>query len=305
MSSVNVVVTGASGFLGTRLVQKLLEAGHAVHVLGRRRSPSLPPSVRFSEWRSTDVEPPAEGLAAADAVVLLAGEPVAQRWTVEARRRIRDSRVNGTRNLVNALAKQVHRPSVLVSASAIGYYGPRGDEILSEASPPGSDFLAQISVEWEQAAQLAEALGIRVVQLRIGMVLGNGGALARMLPPFRWGLGGRMGSGKQWMSWIHVDDMINLILFAVTNAAVRGPVNATAPSPVTNAEFTRLLGAALHKPVIFPSVPGFVLWLALGEMATLVLTGQRVIPIAAQTAGFEFRHPGLSQALADLLPART
>jgi len=305
MSSVKVAVTGASGFLGTQLVQKLLEAGHAVHVLGRRRGPNLPPAVQFSEWHSADVEPPAESLAAADAVVHLAGEPVAQRWTVEARRRIRDSRVNGTRNLVNALSTQSRRPSVLVSASAIGYYGPRGDEILTEASPPGSDFLAGVSVEWEQAAQLAEALGIRVIQLRIGMVLGNGGALARMLPPFRWGLGGRMGSGKQWMSWIHVDDMINLILFAVTNAAIRGPVNATAPSPVTNAEFTRLLGAALHKPVIFPSVPGFVLRLALGEMASLVLTGQRVIPIAAQTAGFEFRHPDLPQALADLLPAQS
>ena len=300
MSRVNVTVTGASGFIGTLLVRRLLETGHAVHVLGRRLSAGLPPEVQFSEWQTMDVEPPAESLASADAIVHLAGEPVAQRWTADARRRIRDSRVNGTRNLVQALSKLSSRPGVLVSVSAIGYYGPHGDEILTETAPPGADFLANLSVQWEQAALAAEALGIRVVLPRIGMVLGKGGALARMLPPFRFGLGGRMGSGKQWMSWIHVQDLINLILFALTNAGLRGPVNATAPHPVTNTEFTRVLAAALHRPVIF-FVPGIALRLALGEMATMVLTGQRVIPGAAQAAGFRFQYPDLAPAMADLL----
>jgi len=300
MSRVNVTVTGASGFIGTLLVRRLLETGHSVHVLGRRLSAGLPPEVQFSEWQTMDVEPPAESLASADAIVHLAGEPVAQRWTADARRRIRDSRVNGTRNLVQALSKLSSRPGVLVSVSAIGYYGPHGDEILTETAPPGADFLANLSVQWEQAALAAEALGIRVVLPRIGMVLGKGGALARMLPPFRFGLGGRMGSGKQWMSWIHVQDLINLILFALTNAGLRGPVNATAPHPVTNTEFTRVLAAALHRPVIF-FVPGIALRLALGEMATMVLTGQRVIPGAAQAAGFRFQYPDLAPAMADLL----
>jgi uncharacterized protein len=299
MKTVNVTITGASGFLGTRLIQKLLETGHSVHVLGRRRSPSLPPSVQFSEWPSTEVEPPAEGLAKADAVIHLLGEPVAQRWTSAVKQRIRDSRVDGTRNLVRALSMQPRRPSVLVSASAIGYYGPHGDEILTEASPPGSDFLARLTVDWEQAAQLADSLGIRVVRLRIGMVLGEGGALPKMLPPFRLGLGGKLGSGGQWISWIHIDDMINLILFAMNTAAVHGPLNATAPEPVTNARFTRQLAAALHRPAVF-FVPGFVLKLALGEMANLVLTGQRVVPNASQAAGFQFQYTDLPAALAHL-----
>ncbi|HTR39018.1 MAG TPA: TIGR01777 family oxidoreductase [Bryobacteraceae bacterium] len=304
MSRVNVAVTGASGFIGGLLTRKLLETGHAVHVLGRRLGAGLPAEVQFSEWRSMDVEPPAGSLASADAVVHLAGEPVAQRWTAEARRRIRDSRVNGTRNLLQALSKLAPRPGVLVSASAIGYYGPHGDEILTENAPPGSDFLANLSVEWEQAALAAEALGIRVVLPRIGVVLGKGGALARMLPPFRFGLGGRLGSGKQWMSWIHVQDLINLIVFALTSDAVRGPVNATAPHPVTNAEFTQALAATLHRPAIF-FVPAVALQFALGEMATMVLGGQRVIPGAAETAGFRFQYPDLAPALADLLAGKT
>ncbi len=304
MSRVKVTVTGASGFIGGLLTRKLLETGHAVHVLGRQLSASLPPEVQFSEWRSMDAEPPAESLASADAVVHLAGEPVAQRWTAEARRRIRDSRANGTGNLVQALSKLSSRPSVLVSASAVGYYGPHGDEILIETAPPGDDFLSRVSMEWEQAALAAEALGIRVVLPRIGMVLGKGGALTRMLPPFRFGLGGRLGSGKQWMSWIHVQDLINLILFALTTAGLRGPVNATAPHPVTNAEFTHALAAVLHRPAIF-FVPRIALELALGEMATMVLTGQRVIPGAAEAAGFRFQYPDLAPALADLLAGKT
>jgi hypothetical protein len=298
----NITITGATGFIGHRLVQALLQDGHSLHALVRKRSAGLPSSsVRFSEWRSTESGPPPESLATADAIVHLAGEPVAQRWTPEVKQRIRASRVDGTRNLVSALAKQSRRPKVLVCASAIGYYGSRGDDILTEASTPGRDFLAQVTVDWEQAAGKAEDLGIRVVMPRLGVVLGkDGGALAKMLPPFRVGLGGRLASGQQWMSWIHIDDVIGLIRFALANSAVRGPLNTTAPQPVTNANFTKDLAEALHRPAIFP-VPGFALKTLFGEMAEVILASQRVIPQAAKSAGFQFQYPELRLALARLL----
>ena len=297
----NIAITGATGFIGERLVQDLLQAGHAVHAVGRKRSPSLPPSVSFTEWRSLEAEPPPESFAARDAIVHLAGEPVAQRWSPEVKHRIRSSRVNGTRNLVASLSRQSRRPQVLVCASAIGYYGSRGDETLTEASSAGADFLAQVVVEWEQAAAEAEALGIRVVPLRFGMVLGKGGgALARILPPFRLGLGGRLGSGRQWMSWIHVDDVIGLIRFALENSSVRAVINASAPQPVTNAQFTSDLAAALHRPAVLP-VPQLALKLLFGEMAGVILGSQRVIPRAAQSAGFQFQYRELRPALARLL----
>jgi uncharacterized protein len=304
MSTVNVTVTGASGFLGPRLTQKLLETGNAVHVLGRRRGAGLPASVQFSEWASTDVVPPAAGLASADAVIHLAGEPVAQRWTEAAKKRIHDSRVQGTRHLVNALSTQSHRPRVLVCASAIGYYGSRADQFLTEASSAGDDFLARVCAEWEEAAQLAESLGVRVVRLRIGVVLGQGGALARLLPLFRAGIGGRLSSGYQWMSWIHIDDVVKLILFAINYSAIRGAVNATAPHPVTNDEFTRRLATALHRPAFLP-VPAFALKLALGEMSEVLLASQRVLPAAAKSAGFQFQYPELHPALDNLLVTPT
>ena len=296
----NITITGATGFVGMRLVHKLLQAGHAVHALARARTAGLPPEVQFSEWHSTQGEPPPESLAAADAVVHLAGEPVARRWTSEVKQRIRASRVDGTRYLVNALSTQPRRPQVLVNASAIGFYGSRGDEILTEDSAPGDDFLAGVVRDWEKSAELAEALGIRVVRLRIGMVLGQGGALAQMLPPFRMGLGGRLGGGKQWMSWIHIEDVTNLILFAIQNNAVRGALNATSPNPVTNAEFTKELAAALHRPAILP-IPALAVKLKFGEMANVVLASQRVIPKAAQAAGFQFEYPQLKPALVRLL----
>jgi uncharacterized protein (TIGR01777 family) len=296
---VNVTITGASGFLGQRVVQKLLETDTAVHVLGRKRSDNLPAAVQFSEWNSSETEPPAASLASADAVIHLAGEPVAQRWTEAARKRIFDSRVDGTRHLVNALSTQSSRPRVLVCASAVGYYGSRGDQILTEASTAGSDFLARVVVGWEEAAQLAESLGIRVVRLRFGMVLGHGGALAKLLPPFRFGLGGRLGSGHQWMAWIHIEDAVKLILFTLGYSAIRGAVNATAPHPVTNQEFTDRLATALHRPAIFP-VPAFALKLALGEMSEVLLASQRVLPTVAKSAGFRFQYPDLHAALADI-----
>jgi uncharacterized protein (TIGR01777 family) len=297
----NITVTGATGFVGAHLTRALLNSGHTVHALARKRPADLPAAVQFSEWRSTEEEPPRESLAQADAVIHLAGEPVAQRWTPEAKKKIRGSRVDGTRHLVNALSTESRRPRVLICASAIGIYGSRGDEILTESSTPGDDFLATLVVDWEKAAALAEALGIRVVRFRFGVVLGKeGGALAKMLPPFRLGLGGRLGSGRQWMSWIHIHDVINLVLVTLANAAVHGPLNATAPEPVTNTQFTRELASALHRPAIFP-VPKLALNLLLGEMAGMVLASQRVIPEAANGLAFDFQYPKLGPALANLL----
>lgn len=294
-----VTITGATGFVGREVVSKLVGGGHRVHVLARTAPGDFPSSVAFSPWNAVS-DPPPESIEGSDAVVHLAGEPVAQRWTAEAKARIRSSRIEGTRLLVNALARQAQRPAVLVSASAIGIYGTRGDEILTEASAPGSGFLADLTLEWERAAQEAERLGIRVVALRFGIVLGHGGALAKMLPPFRAGVGGRMGSGNQWVSWIHIDDAAGLTLFTIQNAMVRGPVNATAPNPVTNREFTRELAAALHRPAVFP-VPRLALKLLFGEMADALVSSQRVLPRASEAAGFRFLYPDLGPALAHIL----
>jgi uncharacterized protein (TIGR01777 family) len=206
--------------------------------------------------------------------------------------------------LVNALSRLSARPRVLVCASAVGFYGSRGDQILTEASSPGTDFLARVVVGWEEAAQGAESLGMRVVRLRFGMVLGHGGALEKLLPPFRYGVGGKLGSGHQWMAWIHLEDAVNLILFALSYAAIRGAVNATAPHPVTNEEFTSRLAVALHRPAFFP-VPAFALKLALGEMSEMVLASQRVLPTVAKSAGFRFQYPDLHTALENLLAAGT
>ncbi len=283
MSKVNIAITGASGLIGTRVRERLLPTEHTVHVVPRG---SL------------------DAIGSADAIIHLAGEPVAQRWTEAAKKRIYDSRVEGTRNLVNALSAQPHRPRVLVCASAVGYYGSRGDQILTETSSAGSDFLARVVVGWEEAAQSAEALGIRVVRLRFGMVLGHGGALAKLLPLFRFGAGGKLGSGRQWMAWIHLEDAVNLILFALDYGAVRGAVNATAPHPVTNEEFTGRLALELHRPAIL-QVPAFALKLALGEMSEMVLASQRVLPTLAKSAGFRFQYPEIQAALANLLTPRT
>ena len=277
----NISISGASGFIGRHLMKSLAQAGHSLRALSRHA-------------------PPAESLREADAIIHLAGEPVAQRWTAAAKQRILDSRVVGTRNLVEALAALPRRPEALICASAIGYYGSRGDEILTESSAPGSGFLPEVCVAWEREAQAAEAFGIRVVRVRTGLVLdANGGALVRMLPPFRMGLGGRLGSGRQWMSWIHLEDLAALFQFAV-ESQVRGPLNAVAPNPVTNSDFTRELAHALRRPAVFP-VPEFALKLLIGEMADVLLASQRVAPAAAEAAGFRFRFPQLAPALESLL----
>ena len=275
----NVALTGGSGFIGSRLAERLRSDGHSVVLLSRGQTPD------------------ARGC---DAVVHLAGEPVAQRWTPEAKARIRSSRVEGTRRLVEELSKAAKKPVVMVSASAIGIYGSRGDEVLREDSAPGKGFLEDVAMEWEREARAAEAVGIRVAQVRIGIVLGSGGALAKMLPPFRLGLGGRLGSGRQWMSWIHIDDLVEIILFAIRTEAVRGPVNGTAPSPVTNAEFTATLAKVLRRPAIFP-VPLLALRAIFGEMSEILTASQRVVPDALLRAGFQFRYPQLEEALADVL----
>ena len=295
-----IAITGASGLIGRRLLKNLAAAGHSLHVLSRHAGTNLPPGVRLSVWDASRGEPPADSLQDVDAVVHLAGEPVAQRWNAHARQAIRQSRVTGTRNLVQALAKLPKKPEVLVCASAVGYYGSRGDEILNESSSPGADYLAQICVDWEQEAQAAEASGIRVVRVRTGLVLdARGGALPRMLPPFRMGVGGKLGSGKHWMSWIHLEDLAALFQFALANP-VTGPLNGVAPNPVINADFTRALAAAVHRPAIFP-VPAFALRLLFGEMSEILLSSQRALPQAAEAAGFRFRYPELAPALAAVL----
>lgn len=278
-----VVITGGSGFIGRAIAERLRAGGHTVTAVSLRTPPAF------------------EVFAGCDAVVHLAGEPVAQRWTAAAKQRILNSRVQGTRTLVTALRQQP--PAVLVSASAIGYYGSRGDEILTEDSPPASDFLGQVAVAWEQEARAAEAFGVRVVTPRIGVVLGRGGgALQKMALPFRFGVGGRLGDGKQWTSWIHLDDLIALVEFSIATATLRGAVNAVAPNPVTNATFTRELAAALHRPALFP-VPAAALKLLLGEMSQVVLASQRVIPEAALRAGFQFRFTEVGEALRQIFAA--
>ncbi len=276
-----IAITGASGFIGRRLSQLLQAEGHTVRAVSLRSAPT--PSM----------------FQGCEVVIHLAGEPVAQRWTASAKQRIADSRTLGTRGVVEAISKLEQKPRVLVSASAVGYYGSRGDEILTEASAPASDFLGQVATAWEAEARKAEGFGMRVVLPRIGVVLGkNGGALGQMLLPFKLGVGGRLGSGHQWMSWIHLEDLCSMILFAIRNDKISGPINAVAPIPVTNADFTKALGRALHRPTIFP-VPTVALRLLFGEMSTVLLDGQRVLPEVARAAGFQYQFSDLDSALKD------
>lgn len=290
----HVLVTGATGLVGRPLLRALAAAGHSVTVVSR--TPGRTP-VRGIGW---DEVPGV--VSEVDAIVNLAGEPVADgRWTDARKHAIRASRVDGTRALVRAVRDAAKRPGVLINASATGYYGPCGDETVDEGHAPGDDFLAGVCKAWETEAVAAEALDVRVVRLRIGVVLSaDGGALAKMLPPFRACLGGPIGSGKQWMPWVHVDDVCGLIVAAVADQPWRGAVNATAPEPVRNRDFAGILGGALGRPAVLP-LPGFVLRMALGEMAGILLNGQRAVPAAAQQFGYAFKHPTLPEALADCL----
>jgi uncharacterized protein len=297
---VKITISGASGLIGRRLLKVLAKDGHAIRVLSRHAGTNLPPGVQLSVWDALKGEPPAESLSDADAVVHLAGEPVAQRWNEQSKQRIRDSRITGTRNLVRALAALGRKPEVLVCGSAVGYYGSRGDEVLVESSAPGNDFLAELCVAWEKEARAAESLGVRVVSIRTGLVLdGRGGALTKMLPPFRMGIGGKLGDGRHWMSWIHLEDLVGMIQMALQNK-VNGAMNGASPNPVTNSDFTRSLGKAVHRPAVLP-MPALGLRLLFGEMSEILLASQRAAPKAAQSAGFQFRYPELDQALADVL----
>lgn len=296
-----ILITGATGFLGRRVCEVLSQAGHTLIALSRdptkakQRVPALTEAFRWDAL--------GEALKGCDAIVHLAGETVAGRWTNAKKKAIRDSRVVSTRNLVNALAPLSARPRVLISASAIGYYGDRGEEALTEDSSPGSDFLAQVCRDWESEAARAESFGIRVVRLRIGLVLGpGGGALQAMLPLFKLGLGGPMGSGNQFWSWVHRDDVAGAIAFALEREDLRGPINMTAPQPVRQREFARALGRVLRRPAILPA-PAFALKIALGEFASELLSSKKVLPQRLQQVGYRFRFAELESALQEILAA--
>jgi hypothetical protein len=294
------IVSGGTGFLGRRIVDRLRRDNNYVAVWSRKPGLERRTGVASHFWDPLSGDPPEESVNAMDAVAHLAGEPVAQRWNEEVKARIRDSRVLGTRRLVDVIGRVPHKPKVLVCASAIGYYGDRGDELLTEASGPGSGFLADVCRAWEAEADRARDFGLRVIKLRIGFVLGkDGGALARILPVFRAGAGGPLGSGRQWMPWIHADDVAELFTFAVEND-VSGVWNASSPNPVRNSDFTRQLAAAAHRPAVIPA-PRFLLKLAFGEFAQHMLDSARVVPDGPVKASFRFRFPELGPALADLM----
>lgn len=297
-------ITGASGLIGERLCQELAADGHLLTLFRRPSSTVASPTETrsFVDWDLLAGPPEPGCFDGLDALVHLAGEPIAGgRWTSSRKRRIRESRVVGTRNLVAGLKAASDPPPVLISASAVGFYGNRGDELLTEDSAIGEGYLPEVCLEWEEEARHARDLIERVVLLRTGIVLSqSGGALEKMLPPFRLGVGGRLGNGSQYMSWIHILDEVRLIQFLLDNP-VSGPVNATAPNPVTNRRFTRVLADVLYRPSFCP-VPGPVLRILFGEMAqALLLEGQRVVPARALEAGFEFRFSDLGETLSDLL----
>lgn len=294
-----ILVSGSHGLVGKALITALPPDGHEIVRLVRDK----PSGAAEVEWHPNEGRLDASALEGIDAVVHLAGESIASgRWTNEKKRAILDSRVKGTALLSNAIAQVSRPPSVFVSASAIGYYGNRGDEVLTEKSAPGNDFLANVCVEWENATRLAIEKGIRTVHTRFGIILdANEGALGKMLTPFQMGVGGRVGSGKQWVSWISIEDVVNGLISVIGDKSVSGPVNFVAPNAVTNAEFTKVLGHVLSKPTLFP-VPAFGVRMAFGEMAdALLLSSQRVKPVVLEERGFRFKWPTLEPALRHLL----
>lgn len=298
-----VTLTGATGRIGSTLVAALLERGDEVTVL--TRSPESAKAklgaVQAFAWDLKTQTAPAEALTGRDVVVHLAGEDVGQRWNDTVKREILESRELGTRNLVAGIAAAEVKPPLLVSASASGYYGPRGDEPVTEEEPPGTDFLAEVCVAWEREAEKAAELGTRVIRVRTGIVLDQeGGALSKMLTPFKLGAGGPIAGGKQYMPWIALDDEVSLFLAAIDSPTFSGPINASAPTPVTNREFGQALGKALHRPAVAPT-PGFAIKVLYGEMSTIVINGVRMVPGRAPELGYEFRYANLDDALAATL----
>jgi uncharacterized protein (TIGR01777 family) len=311
MSALRVTVTGATGLIGPSLVDSLRKRGSEVTVLTRdpRRATDRLGDVEVVGWDPLREPAPVTALAGREAVVHLAGAPVAQRWSAKAKQAIRESRTVGTRNLIEGIAAVARespgdsRPATLVSSSAIGYYGPHGEEPLDEDAAPGEDFLAEVCVEWENAAAAASELGLRVTQVRTGVVLdSDGGALSKMLPPFRLGVGGPVAGGRQYISWIHARDLVGIMLAALEDDRWSGPVNATAPEPVTNRELSKVLGRVLGRPALLP-VPGAALYVLYGEMAGIVTSGARVMPAKPLVLGYEFAHPQLEEALRSALDA--
>jgi uncharacterized protein (TIGR01777 family) len=294
-----VLITGGTGFIGRRLLERLTGQGDEAVVLSRspERMGTLPGDSAVVAWDPLREPAPAAAFAGVEAVFHLAGASVAGRWTRAHKERIRASRVEGTRNLVATLTTLATRPKVLVSVSAVGWYGARGDEVLTEEAPAADTFLAGVCRDWEAEARRAEASGIRVVNPRIGLVLGpGGGALEKVLPLFRLGLGGRLGDGRQWWPWIHVEDVVGILLHAAATPDLKGPVNAVAPRPATNRVFTRALGRVLHRPALF-AVPVPLLQLGLGEFAGVLLASQRVDAGRVTASGYRFRYPELVAAL--------
>ena len=303
-----VAITGATGFVGSRLVQRLHGKGHKVVVLARNTAfaQKVFPSEAFPNLEIVAYTPNASGswqsvIASCDGVVNLAGEPIAEgRWTPERKQEILNSRKLGTQKIVETIANANPKPTVLVNASAIGYYGTSESATFDETSLSGNDFLAQVCQAWETEARKVKDAGVRLVILRLGIVLGNGGALGKMIPPFKLFAGGPIGSGRQWFSWIHVDDLVNLILQALTKPKIEGVYNATAPNPVRMADLSQTLGRVMNRPSWLP-VPAFAIEALLGDGAIVVLEGQQVLPKRTEETGFEYKYPNLQSALTQIL----
>ena len=297
-----IVITGASGLIGTVLLDRLSKQSHSLILLSRKpREESVRKNNQWMAWQPGQTGAWERAIDGADGIINLAGEPIAEkRWSKVQKARLRNSRIDGTQSLVNAVANAQVKPKFMISASAVGYYGSRGDEIVSEESKPGDDFLASLCVQWEDEARKAEALGVRVALLRTGIVLAKGGgALKKMVPPFKMFAGGPLGSGGQWMPWIHIDDEVGMIQFLIENQNARGAFNGTAPNPATMLEFSKTLGAVLNRPS-WARVPPSLLALMVGEMADMLLAGQRATPQAALKLGYQFKYPHLKQALESL-----
>lgn len=300
-----IFMTGGTGFVGRYLTGKLSESGHEVTVLTRSAGKIKETSggVAYIEGDPKESGGWQEKVAEHEVLINLAGATIFNVWTPAVRQEILDSRILTTRNLVDALARSSGKGISLISTSAVGYYGARmDDQILDETSPQGDDFLTEVSLQWEAEANRAEELGVRVVLARFGIVLGRGGgALSTMLPGFKYCLASPLGSGKQWFSWIHLEDLARIMLFLLVNTQISGPVNCTAPHPVRNKEMTAIMGRVLHRPLFMPAIPGFLLKLVLGELGNVLLKGQRVIPKKLLEEGFQFQYPILLDALEDLL----
>ncbi len=299
-----VLIFGGTGFIGRNLILELVGAGYEVGVVTRdsQKTGRLGKGVKAIEWDCTAANwPEVDGLEDFNAIVNLAGESIGnRRWSKPVKEQILNSRVQTTRAIVKAIMDKRIRPRVLINASAVGFYGPRGEDEITEKTPAGKDFLARVCRAWEDEAQKARALGVRVVPIRIGVVLGEAGALARMKTPFRFFLGGPLGNGNQWMSWIHVKDLTGLIRFAIEKENINGPVNATAPEPLRMKDFCQVLGSLMGRPSWLP-VPALMLKIVLGEMADMLLNSQRVLPEKIIREGFVFKFSSLKNALGDIL----